>query len=175
MPCGILKIYHDVQIIYLKEILEQRIKSAKENLNDKLIAPWFFRPQIRVFHLGSDIKVCKILTTGIKCVFSFISPSLKENQTYRFFLFFEQKLFWFFRSSWWSAILETNWKVVSINHEGTTLIGEPADCETKFTVRCAKYDTLYYYSTIASFYHIWSRERAKYETVIHCSVPVWPV
>ena len=29
-----------------------------------------------------------------------------------------------------------------------------------------------YYSTIASFYHIWSRERAKYETVIHCSVPV---
>ena len=30
----------------------------------------------------------------------------------------------------------------------------------------------YYYSTIASFYHIWSRERAKYETVIHCSVPV---
>ena len=28
------------------------------------------------------------------------------------------------------------------------------------------------YSTIASFYHIWSRERAKYETVIHCSVPV---
>ena len=31
---------------------------------------------------------------------------------------------------------------------------------------------VYYYSTIASFYHIWSRERAKYETVIHCSVPV---
>ena len=31
---------------------------------------------------------------------------------------------------------------------------------------------LFYYSTIASFYHIWSRERAKYETVIHCSVPV---
>ena len=29
-----------------------------------------------------------------------------------------------------------------------------------------------YYSTIASFYHIWLRERAKYETVIHCSVPV---
>ena len=27
-----------------------------------------------------------------------------------------------------------------------------------------------YYSTITSFYHIWSRERAKYETVIHCSV-----
>ena len=37
------------------------------------------------------------------------------------------------------------------------------------------YFTLLYYSTIASFYHIWSRERAKYETVIHCSVPVWPV
>lgn len=34
MPCGILKIYHDVQIIYLKEILEQRIKSAKENLRE---------------------------------------------------------------------------------------------------------------------------------------------
>ena len=30
----------------------------------------------------------------------------------------------------------------------------------------------YYYSTIASFYHIWSRERAQYGTVIHCSVPV---
>ena len=29
-----------------------------------------------------------------------------------------------------------------------------------------------YYSTMMSFYHIWSRERAKYETVIHCSVPV---
>ena len=27
----------------------------------------------------------------------------------------------------------------------------------------------------SSGYHIWSRERAKYETVIHCSVPVWPV
>ena len=24
-----------------------------------------------------------------------------------------------------------------------------------------------YYSTIAPFYHIWSRERPKYETVIH--------
>ena len=34
------------------------------------------------------------------------------------------------------------------------------------------YDIYIYYSTIASFYHIWSRERAKYETVIHCSVPV---
>ena len=33
-------------------------------------------------------------------------------------------------------------------------------------------DKLYYYSTMMSFYHIWSRERAKYETVIHCSVPV---
>ena len=30
----------------------------------------------------------------------------------------------------------------------------------------------YYYSTMMSFYHIWSRERAKYETVIHSSVPV---
>ena len=28
-----------------------------------------------------------------------------------------------------------------------------------------------YYSTITPFYHIWSREGAKYETVIHCSVP----
>ena len=27
-----------------------------------------------------------------------------------------------------------------------------------------------YYSTITPFYHIWSSERAKYETVIHCSV-----
>ena len=34
---------------------------------------------------------------------------------------------------------------------------------------------LFYYSTIASFYLIWSRELAKYETVIHCSVSVWPV
>ena len=25
-----------------------------------------------------------------------------------------------------------------------------------------------YYSTITSFYHIWTRERAKYETVLHC-------
>ena len=33
-------------------------------------------------------------------------------------------------------------------------------------------NTVVYYSTIASFYHIWSRERAKHETVIHCSVPV---
>ena len=29
-----------------------------------------------------------------------------------------------------------------------------------------------YYSTIMSFYHIRSREGAKYETVIHCSVLV---
>ena len=28
------------------------------------------------------------------------------------------------------------------------------------------------YSTMMSFYHILSRERAKYETVIDCSVPV---
>jgi len=40
------------------------------------------------------------------------------------------------------------------------------------TVHCYADDTQFYYSTIASFYHIWSRERAKYETVIHCSVPV---
>ena len=33
-------------------------------------------------------------------------------------------------------------------------------------------DNYHYYSTVMSFYHIWSRERAKYETVIHCSVPV---
>ena len=26
-----------------------------------------------------------------------------------------------------------------------------------------------YYSTITSFYHIRSRERAKYESVLHCS------
>ena len=32
-----------------------------------------------------------------------------------------------------------------------------------------------YYSTIMSFYHIRSREQAKYEAVIHCSVLVWPV
>ena len=25
-----------------------------------------------------------------------------------------------------------------------------------------------YYSTIAPFYHIWSRERAKYDAVLHC-------
>ena len=36
-------------------------------------------------------------------------------------------------------------------------------------IKCNNFD---YYSTIAPFYHIWSRERAKYETVIHCSVPV---
>ena len=29
-------------------------------------------------------------------------------------------------------------------------------------------NTPVYYSTITSFYHIWSRERAKYETVLHC-------
>ena len=32
-----------------------------------------------------------------------------------------------------------------------------------------------YYSTMMSFYHIRSREGAKYQAVIHCSVPVWPV
>ena len=30
--------------------------------------------------------------------------------------------------------------------------------------------TPFYYSTITPFYHMWSRERAKYETVLHCSV-----
>ena len=29
-----------------------------------------------------------------------------------------------------------------------------------------------YYSTILSFHHTRSRERAKYEAVIHCSVPL---
>ena len=33
----------------------------------------------------------------------------------------------------------------------------------------------FYYSTIMSFYHIRSREQAKYEAVIHCSVLVKPV
>ena len=32
--------------------------------------------------------------------------------------------------------------------------------------------SLIYYSTIMSFHQIRSRERAKYETVIHCNVPV---
>ena len=32
--------------------------------------------------------------------------------------------------------------------------------------------TRFYYSTIMSFYHIRSREQAKYEAVIHCSVLV---
>ena len=30
-------------------------------------------------------------------------------------------------------------------------------------------NTGYYYSTITSFYHIRTRERAKYESVLHCS------
>ena len=29
-----------------------------------------------------------------------------------------------------------------------------------------------YYSTILSFHHTRSRERAKYEAIIHCSVPL---
>ena len=29
-------------------------------------------------------------------------------------------------------------------------------------------------SSFAPFYHIWSRERAKYARVMHCSVPVLP-
>ena len=33
-------------------------------------------------------------------------------------------------------------------------------------------NTVVYYSTIMSFYQIRSRERAKYEAVIHCSVLV---
>ena len=33
-------------------------------------------------------------------------------------------------------------------------------------------DKGHYYSTIMSFYHIRSRESAKYEAVIHCSVLV---
>ena len=36
-------------------------------------------------------------------------------------------------------------------------------------------DNKIYYSTIVSFRQIRSRERAKYATVIHWSVPVWPV
>ena len=32
-----------------------------------------------------------------------------------------------------------------------------------------------YYSTIMSFHQIRSRERAKYTTVTHCSVPLWLV
>ena len=35
-----------------------------------------------------------------------------------------------------------------------------------------KADNNLYYSTIMSFYHIRSREQAKYEAVIHCSVLV---
>ena len=34
---------------------------------------------------------------------------------------------------------------------------------------------MHYYSTIMSFHQIRPRERAKYKTVIHCSVLVWPV
>ena len=36
-------------------------------------------------------------------------------------------------------------------------------------------NTRLYYSTIMSFYHTRSREGAKYEAVIHCSVLVKPV
>ena len=32
-----------------------------------------------------------------------------------------------------------------------------------------------YYSTITPFYHIWSREHAKYEKVIYCGAPVGTV
>ena len=30
-------------------------------------------------------------------------------------------------------------------------------------------NTLYYYSTITSFHHLRTREREKYESVLHCS------
>ena len=36
----------------------------------------------------------------------------------------------------------------------------------------AKQNKNHYYSTIAPFHHNWSRERAKYEPVLLCSVPV---
>ena len=38
-----------------------------------------------------------------------------------------------------------------------------------FIVCGAMVDTVVYYSTITSFYHIRTRERAKYESVLHCS------
>ena len=42
------------------------------------------------------------------------------------------------------------------------------ECSASF--RCNNNN--HYYSTITPFNHIWSKERAKYDTVIHCSVPV---
>ena len=36
-------------------------------------------------------------------------------------------------------------------------------------------NTPFYYSTVVLFYRITARERAKYASVLHCTVPVWPV
>ena len=45
-------------------------------------------------------------------------------------------------------------QAVRINYQGAPLLGLAKSM---------------YYSTITTFYHIWSRDCAKYETVIHCS------
>ena len=47
-------------------------------------------------------------------------------------------------------------------------------CEVFAMTTILKANNSFYYSTIMSFHqiHVRSRERAKYKTVIHCSVPV---
>ena len=48
-----------------------------------------------------------------------------------------------------------------------------ADQGEAFTVFTYASFIIIYYSTVAPFHHIWSKERAKYEPVMLCNVPVW--
>ena len=66
-----------------------------------------------------------------------------------------------------------------LNNIGTTTTKVSIICKTITTQHCKSVKSmiitvikLHYYSTIMSFYHIRSREGAKYEAVIHCSVLV---
>ena len=55
---------------------------------------------------------------------------------------------------------------------GPKCIGYSLECLATFYNLPGFGNNLHYYSTIMSFYHIRSRERAKYEAVIHRSVLV---
>ena len=58
------------------------------------------------------------------------------------------------------------------NGENTTDTDKPTQIDTQKTLHRKGRDNKLYYSTIMSFYHIRSREQAKYEAVIHRSVLV---
>ena len=56
-----------------------------------------------------------------------------------------------------------------LNQSGVYLIDGKDDKQDYTAMTVRNHFTIVFYSTITSFYHIRTRERAKYESILHCS------